>query len=130
MARCSRGARGTTLKDVTTVRPAAIAEYRMVTATLAGEPGKTRLALSVTAEAGRERRDGVWFAGLLHETDPAMVTAAAAQAAGVPGQRDRLAVAHVTSRLATQRASCGAPAASNGQEAVFRGRGCRIARPT
>jgi hypothetical protein len=79
----------------------------MVTASRAGEAGKTRLALSVAAEAGRERRDGVWFVDLLHETDPAMVTAAVAQAAGVPEQRDRVAVAHVTSRLATQRASCG-----------------------
>jgi predicted ATPase len=113
---------------VTTGRlAAAIAEYRMVTASRAGEAGKTRLALSVAAEAGRERRDGVWFVDLLHETGPAMVTAAVAQAAGVPEQRDRVAVAHVTSRLASLLR---ARAASNGQMAVLCGRGCRIAGPT
>jgi len=58
----------------------------MVTATGPGRVGKTRLALSVAAEAGPERRDGVWFVDLVHESDPAMVTAAVAQAVGVPEQ--------------------------------------------
>jgi predicted ATPase/DNA-binding CsgD family transcriptional regulator len=65
----------------------ALAERRMVTATGPGGVGKTRLALSVAATASRERRDGVWFVDLVHETDPAMVTAAVAQAVGVPEQR-------------------------------------------
>ena len=64
----------------------ALAEHRMVTATGPGGVGKTRLALSVAAEAGPERRDGVWFVDLVHESDPAMVTAAVAQAVGVPEQ--------------------------------------------
>jgi DNA-binding CsgD family transcriptional regulator len=58
---------------------AALAGHRMVTAIGPGGVGKTRLALSVAAEAGPERRDGVWFVDLVHESDPAMVTAAVAQ---------------------------------------------------
>src|SRR5271166_3424417 len=65
---------------------AALAEHRMVTATGPGGVGKTRLALSVAAEAAPEGRDGVWFVDLVHETDPAMVTATVAQAVGVPEQ--------------------------------------------
>src|SRR5689334_4086339 len=64
----------------------ALAEHRMVTATGPGGVGKTRLALSVAAEAGPERRDGVWFVDLVYESDPVMVTAAVAQAVGVPEQ--------------------------------------------
>ena len=64
----------------------ALAEHRMVTATGPGGVGKTRLALSVAAEVGPERREGVWFVDLVHETDPAMVTATVAQAVGVPEQ--------------------------------------------
>jgi len=65
---------------------AALAERRMVTATGPGGVGKTRLALSVAAEAGPERRDGVWFVDLVHQSDPAMVAAAVAQVVGVPEQ--------------------------------------------
>src|SRR5215469_22063 len=65
---------------------AALAGHRMVTATGPGGVGKTRLALSVAAMASQERRDGVWFVDLVHQTDPAMVTAAVAQAVGVPEQ--------------------------------------------
>src|SRR5262249_54337406 len=56
------------------------------TATGPGGVGKTRLALNVAAEASQERRDGVWFVDLVHQTDPAMVTARVAQAVGVPEQ--------------------------------------------
>jgi predicted ATPase len=65
---------------------AALAERRMVTATGPGGVGKTRLAFSVAAMASQECRDGVWFVDLVHQTDPAMVTAAVAQAVGVPEQ--------------------------------------------
>ena len=66
---------------------AALAEHRMVTATGPGGIGKTRLALSVAAELASARRDGVWFADLVHVTDPALVTAAVAETVGVPEQR-------------------------------------------
>ena len=66
---------------------AALGEHRMVTATGPGGIGKTRLALSVAAELAPARRDGVWFADLVHLTDPAMVTAAVAETIGVPEQR-------------------------------------------
>ncbi len=66
---------------------AALAEHRMVTATGPGGIGKTRLALSVAAEMASARRDGVWFADLVHLTDPALVTAAVAETVGVPEQR-------------------------------------------
>src|SRR5262245_377637 len=65
---------------------AALAGHRMVTATGPGGVGKTRLAISVAAMASQERRDGVWFVDLVHQTGPAMVTAAVAQAVGVPEQ--------------------------------------------
>src|SRR5215813_14597775 len=58
---------------------AELGEHRMVTATGPGGVGKTRLALNVAAEASQERRDGVWFVDLVHETDLAMVAAAVAQ---------------------------------------------------
>jgi predicted ATPase/DNA-binding CsgD family transcriptional regulator len=66
---------------------AALAGHRLVTATGPGGIGKTRLALSVAAEVAPARRDGVWFVDLIHVTDPAMVTAAVAETAGVPEQR-------------------------------------------
>jgi predicted ATPase/DNA-binding CsgD family transcriptional regulator len=66
---------------------AALAEHRLVTATGPGGIGKTRLALSVAAEAAPARREGVWFVDLIHVTDPAMVTAAVAETVGVPEQR-------------------------------------------
>ena len=65
----------------------ALAEHRVVTATGPGGVGKTRLALSVAADLASERRDGVWFADLVRVTDPGMVTAAVAEAVGVPEQR-------------------------------------------
>ncbi|HWI34492.1 MAG TPA: LuxR C-terminal-related transcriptional regulator, partial [Lapillicoccus sp.] len=66
---------------------AALAEHRVVTATGPGGIGKTRLALTVAAELAPTRRDGVWFADLIHLTDPAMVVAAIAETVGVPEQR-------------------------------------------
>ena len=64
----------------------ALAEHRMVTATGPGGVGKTRLALSVAAEVGAQRRDGVWFVDLAQVTQPGMVLGALAQAVGVPEQ--------------------------------------------
>ena len=64
-----------------------LAEHRLVTATGPGGIGKTRLALSVAAEAAAARRDGGWFVDLVHVTDPAMVTTAVADTVGVPEQR-------------------------------------------
>jgi predicted ATPase/DNA-binding CsgD family transcriptional regulator len=66
---------------------AALGGSRMVTATGPGGVGKTRLALSVAAESGAERRDGVWFADLVRVTDSAAVTAVVAETVGVPEQR-------------------------------------------
>jgi predicted ATPase/DNA-binding CsgD family transcriptional regulator len=65
----------------------ALGEHRLVTATGPGGIGKTRLALSVAAELAPTRRDGVWFADLVHLTDPEMVTPAVAETIGVPEQR-------------------------------------------
>ncbi|MBO3751141.1 ATPase [Streptosporangiaceae bacterium NEAU-GS5] len=66
---------------------AALGMHRLVTATGPGGIGKTRLALSVAAEAAPARREGVWFVDLIHVTDPAMVAAAIAETVGVPEQR-------------------------------------------
>ena len=66
---------------------AALAEHRLVTATGPGGIGKTRLALIVATEVAPARRAGVWFLDLVHVTDPEMVTAAIAEAVGVPEQR-------------------------------------------
>jgi predicted ATPase/DNA-binding CsgD family transcriptional regulator len=65
----------------------ALGQHRMVTATGPGGVGKTRLALSVAADAAPARREGVWFVDLIHVSDPAMVTAAVAETVGVPEQR-------------------------------------------
>ncbi len=65
----------------------ALAEHRLVTATGPGGVGKTRLALSVAADLGEQRRDGVWFVDLLGVSDAALVTAVVADTIGVPEQR-------------------------------------------
>ncbi|WP_433385458.1 ATP-binding protein [Actinoplanes sp. CA-142083] len=65
----------------------ALAGHRLVTATGPGGIGKTRLALSVATALAPARREGVWFLDLVHVTDPAMVTAAVAEAVGVPEQQ-------------------------------------------
>ncbi|GIJ62312.1 ATP-binding protein [Virgisporangium aurantiacum] len=81
---------------------AALAEQRLVTATGPGGVGKTRLALSVAGDLAPGRRDGAWFVDLVHVADPAQVTAAVAEAVGVPEQRtmsvDRALVASLADR--------------------------------
>jgi predicted ATPase/DNA-binding CsgD family transcriptional regulator len=83
---------------------AALAEHRMVTATGPGGVGKTRLALSVTADVAPTRRDGAWFVDLVHVTDPTMVIATVAEAVGVPDQRSVSADVALVASLADRDA--------------------------
>jgi predicted ATPase len=67
----------------------ALRSHRLVTATGAGGIGKTRLAIAAAQDVVADHDDGVVFVDLVKVTDPAMVNAAAAAAAGVleaPGQ--------------------------------------------
>jgi predicted ATPase/class 3 adenylate cyclase len=58
-------------------------EHRLVTLTGSGGAGKTRLALQVSAELLGEFGDGVWFADLAPISDPGLVPATVAAAAGI-----------------------------------------------
>jgi predicted ATPase/DNA-binding SARP family transcriptional activator len=49
------------------------AETRLLTLTGPGGSGKTRLALRVAEEAAPDHRDGVWFVGFAHVTDPKLI---------------------------------------------------------
>ncbi|MCW3844240.1 LuxR C-terminal-related transcriptional regulator [Micromonospora yasonensis] len=66
-----------------------IKTHRQVTAVGPGGVGKTRLALTVAADAGSEYADGVWFVDLVPITDPDMVAAAVAGALGLGEQPGR-----------------------------------------
>jgi predicted ATPase/DNA-binding CsgD family transcriptional regulator len=60
-----------------------LAVSRLVTLTGVGGVGKTRLALRVAGEVGREFRDGVWFVDLAPLDDEGLLTQAVASALGL-----------------------------------------------
>src|SRR5919197_2007855 len=78
--------------------------YRQVTAVGPGGVGKTRLALTVAAEAAGEFPDGVWFVDLVPTTDPGMVAAAVAGALGLGEQPGRGMAESVVAALADRHA--------------------------
>ncbi|WP_144126726.1 ATP-binding protein [Catellatospora sichuanensis] len=63
--------------------------HRQVSAVGPGGVGKTRLALTVAADAAGEYADGVWFVDLVPVTDPGAVAGAVACALGLGEQPDR-----------------------------------------
>ncbi|HEY7010025.1 MAG TPA: LuxR C-terminal-related transcriptional regulator [Jatrophihabitantaceae bacterium] len=83
---------------------AALAEHRLVTATGPGGIGKTRLAMSVTADVAAARRDGAWFIDLVTVTDPAMISAAVAETIEIPRQRSVSVDAALVASLADRDA--------------------------
>ncbi|WP_405143689.1 LuxR C-terminal-related transcriptional regulator [Sphaerisporangium sp. NBC_01403] len=77
-----------------------IKAYRQVTAVGPGGVGKTRLALTVAADAADAYADGVWFVDLVPVTDPGMVAAAVAGALGLGEQPGRDMTESVVAALA------------------------------
>ncbi len=82
----------------------ALRENRLVTAVGPGGVGKTRLALSVAADASDRFADGVWYINLVPVTDPLMVAPAIADALGLDRSRDGSAVDEVLGRLSGREA--------------------------
>ncbi len=81
-----------------------IKAHRQVTAVGPGGVGKTRLALTVAAEAAGAYADGVWFVDLVPVTDPGMVAAAVAGALGLGEQPGRGMDESVVAALADRHA--------------------------
>ncbi|WP_440087523.1 ATP-binding protein [Streptosporangium sp. LJ11] len=77
---------------------------RQVTAVGPGGVGKTRLVLTVAADASGEYADGVWFVDLVPVTDPGMVAAAVAGALGLGEQPGRGMTESVVAALADRHA--------------------------
>jgi predicted ATPase/DNA-binding CsgD family transcriptional regulator len=82
----------------------AVKAHRQVSAVGPGGVGKTRLALTVAAEAASDFADGVWFVDLVPITDPAMVGSAVAAAVGIGEQQSRGMDASVIAALADRHA--------------------------
>jgi predicted ATPase/DNA-binding CsgD family transcriptional regulator len=81
-----------------------IKAHRQVTAVGPGGVGKTRLALTVAADAAGEYSHGVWFVDLVPITDPGMVAAAVAGALGLGEQPGRAMDESVVAALADHQA--------------------------
>jgi predicted ATPase/DNA-binding CsgD family transcriptional regulator len=81
-----------------------IKAHRQVTAVGPGGVGKTRLALTVTAQAAGAYPDGVWFVDLVPIIDPGMVAAAVAGALGLGEQPGHGMDESVVAALADRRA--------------------------
>ncbi|WP_223166534.1 ATP-binding protein [Nonomuraea sp. SYSU D8015] len=81
-----------------------IKTHRQVTAVGPGGVGKTRLALTVAAEAAGEYSDGVWFVDLVPVTDPGMIATAVAGALGLGEQPGRDMTGSVVAALADRHA--------------------------
>jgi non-specific serine/threonine protein kinase len=75
---------------------------RLVTLTGAGGVGKTRLALEVAAALRDRFADGVWFVGLAHVRDPALVIRTIADRLGVPEAGDQVVAAGLVAHLASR----------------------------
>jgi len=80
-----------------------LGEHRLVTLTGSGGSGKTRLAVQVAAELIDAFEDGVWFADLAPISDPALVAATVAAAAGVAEIPGRSLVATLADQLGGRR---------------------------
>ncbi|MDQ0946512.1 putative ATPase/DNA-binding CsgD family transcriptional regulator [Streptomyces phaeochromogenes] len=78
----------------------ALREHRLVTAVGPGGVGKTRLALSVAAEANDRFADGVWYVNLVPVTDPLVIAAAIADALGLGESAGRSATDNVLGWMA------------------------------
>ncbi|MFV2214426.1 LuxR C-terminal-related transcriptional regulator [Actinomadura sp. LOL_016] len=83
---------------------AMITKYRQVTAVGPGGVGKTRLALTVAADASAAFADGAWFVDLVLVTDPGMVADAVAAALGLGEQPGRGMDGSVAAALADRHA--------------------------
>lgn len=81
-----------------------IKAHRQVTAVGPGGVGKTRLALTVAAEAAGEYADGVWFVDLVPITDPTAVATAVGAALGLGEQPGRSMTESVIAALADHHA--------------------------
>jgi predicted ATPase/DNA-binding CsgD family transcriptional regulator len=82
----------------------AVKAHRQVTAVGPGGVGKTRLALTVAADAAGDFEDGVWFVDLVPVTDPAMVGSTVAAALGLGEQQGRSIDDSVMAALADRHA--------------------------
>ena len=75
---------------------------RLVTLTGAGGVGKTRLAIEVATALTDRFADGVWFVGLAHVRDPALVIRTIAERLGVPEAGDQVVAAGLVAHLASR----------------------------
>ncbi|NUS93207.1 MAG: protein kinase, partial [Nocardia sp.] len=66
-----------------------LANARMVTLTGTGGVGKTRLAMRVASQVGRDYADGVWLVDLTDVSDPAILVDVVAAAVGVRDEAGR-----------------------------------------
>ncbi|WP_343240743.1 MULTISPECIES: LuxR C-terminal-related transcriptional regulator [unclassified Streptomyces] len=78
----------------------ALYEHRLVTAVGPGGVGKTRLALSVAADANDRFADGVWYVNLVPTVDPLMIASAIADALGLGESQGLSATDHVVGWMA------------------------------
>jgi predicted ATPase/DNA-binding CsgD family transcriptional regulator len=78
----------------------ALHEHRLVTAVGPGGVGKTRLALSVAAEANDRFADGVWYVNLVPVIDPLMIAPVIADALGLGETQGRSATDNVLGWMA------------------------------
>lgn len=78
----------------------ALHEHRLVTAVGPGGVGKTRLALSVAADANDRFADGVWYVNLVPTVDPLMIASAIADALGLGESQGLSATDHVVGWMA------------------------------
>ncbi|MEU8136473.1 ATP-binding protein [Streptodolium elevatio] len=67
----------------------ALHDHRLVTAVGPGGVGKTRLALSLAAEANDRFADGVWYVNLVPVSDPSLIAAAIADTLGLGASAGR-----------------------------------------
>jgi predicted ATPase/DNA-binding CsgD family transcriptional regulator len=81
----------------------ALHEHRLVTAVGPGGIGKTRLALSVAADANDRFADGIWYVNLVSVIDPLMIAPAIADALGLGESQGRSATDNVLGWMAGRK---------------------------